>query len=207
MGRIERVGKVRLVVDIEVHLDGFEEDPKDEDFDADVQSISDDATAFTSYGEVLSVQTEILKRPLKVEEVKLLEGWRAAASAHAEAERMFELRDPEEWVAEHKFILATVPGSWQFDLDLKSLAPDGAHAERWCVNYRGGIRVPLVRRNGFWTLGLCKEVEDEVRRSFPHRADEILPTIRYGHDHWSFMLHGMYVGIDITSSGEVLVHS
>jgi hypothetical protein len=38
---------------------------------------------------------------------------------------------------------------------------------------------------------------DAVRSAFPKSADEIIPTIRWSMDHWSFILGGgLYVGIE-----------
>lgn len=203
---MERIGRVRLVMDLEVHLDGqtidFEEPPKDSDFEDDVKSLREEAEATLGcYGEVLSVAVEVLERPPTLAEVAVVSSWKSVKVS------TLAMRTPAGWVAERDAVRKQLPMSWQFDLDMDTLAPDGEHSELWQVTYRGGIRVPLILRDGFWTLGLCKEIEDEVRRCFPAKAEEILPTIRYGRDHWSFSLCGMYVGVDITNAGEVLVHS
>jgi hypothetical protein len=39
-------------------------------------------------------------------------------------------------------------------------------------------------------------VESEIRRCFPEKAEDILKSLRWSSDHFSFMLCGIYVGVE-----------
>lgn len=74
--KVDRKGVVRLIVEVEVHLDGpvYEDEPADGDWDEDVASmVSEAKLTFESYGKVRSVELEVLERPQTIAEL-LTEG-------------------------------------------------------------------------------------------------------------------------------------
>jgi len=40
-------------------------------------------------------------------------------------------------------------------------------------------------------------VLDSIKKSFPKRYEEIVSQLRWSQDHYSFMLGGMYVGVEV----------
>jgi hypothetical protein len=43
---------------------------------------------------------------------------------------------------------------------------------------------------------LPSKIHDSIKLAFPNIYDNIISQVRWSGDHWSFSLHGMYVGIE-----------
>jgi hypothetical protein len=44
---------------------------------------------------------------------------------------------------------------------------------------------------------LLLRVIESIKNAFPRSSSEILKSLRWSTDHWSFIIHGMYVGVEL----------